>query len=603
MTAVLVIVLGIALVSTYTALTRAALLNAATRLERATRRLATVAATSLETSRSRYLAVANDSAIRRALAAAGSGAAPPAAAVAALGRLSLPSDSGMPVELWSADGRRVAFTGNDIRGTLRSPSGRPELPAPVSAPIIPTGRVADSLRLTPLYVEDGRVHFWLLAPVLDSGRGAIAWIAHQRRIARNPQTEQTLRELSGDSISTYYHNVDGTVWTTVSGVPLSEALHDPAARAPAREGVLFHEERIPGTPLVIAMDVPRTAVLSRPWETLRSLLLMSILLVVGGAAAAWILGRRVARPLGELTRAAAAIAAGDFSARVPEHGDNEVRRLAASFNDMAEEVSGSHSALARQTREARAANAAKSEFLTMMSHELRTPLNAIAGYVELFLMGLRGPVTDAQRRDLERIRASQQHLLGLISGVLDLSRIESGRVVYDLEPVALDPFLAGLDALVEPQVIAKDIRMEYEPCPPGLAAIADSEKLRQVMLNLLSNAIRFTPAKGTITLSCVPGRDRVSIVVQDTGPGIPEDRHEKIFEPFVQLDRSLTRTLAGLGLGLAISRDLARGMHGDITVESRPGEGARFLVTLPMGVVDPNERFRRSDESTATAPA
>jgi signal transduction histidine kinase len=294
----------------------------------------------------------------------------------------------------------------------------------------------------------------------------------------------------------------------------------------------------------------------------------------------------VAHPLGELSRAATTLAAGDFAARAPEGRNREMRRLADSFNHMASELGTSRAALERRTEEAQLANRAKSEFLTTMSHELRTPLNAIGGYVDLLEMGLRGPVTEEQRRDLMRIKASQEHLLGLISAVLDLSRIEAGRVAYDLTNITLDRFLRGMDALVAPQAAAKQIALEHIPSHETVAAVADREKLRQVVLNLLSNAIRHTPAGGRVTLAAQSRGTRVAIVVDDTGPGIPADRREHIFEPFVQLDRSLTQPREGVGLGLAISRDLARGMGGELSVESQPGRGSRFTLVLPRAVAD-----------------
>jgi signal transduction histidine kinase len=228
-----------------------------------------------------------------------------------------------------------------------------------------------------------------------------------------------------------------------------------------------------------------------------------------------------------------------------------------------------------------------------MSHELRTPLNAIAGYTELLELGLRGPVTEAQMRDLARIRASQQHLLGLISAVLDLSRIEAGRVSYDLEVVPLDPFLSGLDSLVAPQAAAKALTLEHIAAAAPLAARADREKLRQVLLNLISNAIRYTPSGGRVTISAAARDARtVAIVVSDTGIGVAGDEQEKIFEPFVQLDRSLTKIRDGIGLGLAISRDLARGMGGEISVESEgTGKGSRFTVTLPRAPLSGHEQL------------
>ena len=366
--------------------------------------------------------------------------------------------------------------------------------------------------------------------------------------------------------------------------------------------ILFREERIGRTPLVVGMHLPARTVLAAPRRTARRILLTSILLAVGGVVSAWLIGRRVARPLSDLRRAAGSLATGDYAARVPETGDIDIRRLAESFNRMAQELGTSRAALERQTREAQAANSAKSEFLTTMSHELRTPLNAIGGYVDLMGMELRGPLTDTQRRDLQRIKASQEHLLGLISGVLDLSRIEAGRVTYDVADIAVDPFLAGMDELVAPQAAAKRITLSYEPCDPDLAVVADREKLRQVLLNLLSNAIRHTPADGRITLTARHADVDVEIAVEDTGPGIPEDKREVVFEPFVQLDRSLANTLEGIGLGLAISRDLARGMSGNLIVQAGREGGARFVLTLPRGDGEAaRAHMSRTDEARARA--
>ncbi|HKW46121.1 MAG TPA: ATP-binding protein, partial [Gemmatimonadaceae bacterium] len=192
-----------------------------------------------------------------------------------------------------------------------------------------------------------------------------------------------------------------------------------------------------------------------------------------------------------------------------------------------------------------------------------------------------------------------QHLLGLISGVLDLNRIERGQVTYAMVPIRIDPFLADLDALVSPQAAAKSLTLEYAPSERDLTVIADREKLRQVVLNLLSNAIRFTPAGGRITLSAIATADsRVAVSVQDTGPGIPESRQEQVFEPFVQLDRSLTQPQEGLGLGLAISRDLARGMRGELVLENT-ATGAKFVLLLPRGPSDETLSMMRTGEATA----
>jgi len=230
--------------------------------------------------------------------------------------------------------------------------------------------------------------------------------------------------------------------------------------------------------------------------------------------------------------------------------------------------------------EAEQASSAKSRFLATMSHELRTPLNAIAGYVDLLDMGLRGPITVEQRDDLTRIKRSQQTLLRLIDDVLDLSKLESGRVELDLEEVRLDELLAALETFVAPKVGEKQLIYSLDACGGDIMVTIDRRRVEQILLNLLSNAVKFT-SRGEVRVVCRSDDDYVRIQVRDTGDGIRPELLEAIFEPFVQGDKALTRRTQGTGLGLSISRQLGRAMGGDVIVESTLGKGSTFTLLVP----------------------
>ena len=236
---------------------------------------------------------------------------------------------------------------------------------------------------------------------------------------------------------------------------------------------------------------------------------------------------------------------------------------------------------ARRIAQVETSNRAKSDFLTAMSHELRTPLNAIGGYAELIEMGVAGAVTAQQHEYLTRIRNGQRHLLAIINDLLNFSRIESGQVTYEMEDIELHGLVDTIVELVTPQATAKKIEMAHGPCDAPAGARSDRMKTEQIVLNILSNAVKFTPEGGKVTTTCGMTNDQAWISIGDSGPGIPPNKRDEVFEPFVQLGRSLRSFQEGTGLGLAISRDLARAMSGDVGVATSPDGGALFTLYLP----------------------
>ncbi|MEO5580635.1 MAG: ATP-binding protein, partial [Gemmatimonadaceae bacterium] len=263
--------------------------------------------------------------------------------------------------------------------------------------------------------------------------------------------------------------------------------------------------------------------------------------------------------------------------------------------------------------EAEAASRAKSDFLAIMSHELRTPLNAVLGYSELIELGLSGPLTDEMREQIGRIRASAKHLLSLVNDILDLAKVEAGRLVVESAPASIDGEIASAISLVQPQAAAKGLDLSLQADGnESLVFVGDTERVRQILVNLLSNAVKFTQSGGQISVEAgttpSPGegtrlparRDYVFVRITDTGDGIVEEKLAGIFEPFVQADAGTTRSREGSGLGLTISRRLARLMGGDLTVRSQVGSGSAFTLWLPArrdGSGTGEARDRRSGDA------
>jgi signal transduction histidine kinase len=626
--AIVVLVVAILLLLTYNALV-------STRLDAMHDRLKTlaeqIAANSQQTTRTRfatYERAAADPAVvelLRSAAAAPAGApvtsdSAPAmkAAAARLLQLRTAPDSSLPIELWTTDGRRVLRVGTEVRDD-RMAGVRPELRTQSGSPVteVPSGEAGlDSARYGAFYASGGRVFFWTVVPVFD-GKRRLGYITQQRLYRTTPQSERLVRELIGNDVSLYLHNVTDDFWTTYLGTPTAPLADVDTAKGDfvgRREGVgtvTAYDQRVPGTPWALTLEAPVKVVLGEPRRITRRLFIVSLVIATLGVLATWAVSRRITRPIVSLAEGAEAVARGDYDTRVGrdsgEPTRDEVSRLAHSFNRMAEEIEASHRELEQQVEEAVAtsseleetneqlqelsmeaelarddaqnANRAKSDFLAVMSHELRTPLNAIGGYTEIMQLGIYGPVTERQKEALDRIRRSQQMLLSLINDILNFAKLDAGQVQYRMADVPLSEALAPVEGLVAPQLEMKKQTYRFR-CEPGAMVRADRDKLQQIALNLLTNAIKFTPDGGTITLSCRTEGEFALIEVSDTGIGIAAERLESVFDPFVQVDRALNRAHEGVGLGLAISRDLAQGMGGTLTVRSTPGVGSVFTVKL-----------------------
>ena len=325
-------------------------------------------------------------------------------------------------------------------------------------------------------------------------------------------------------------------------------------------------------------------------STLEWLLVAIVLaLVLGFIAAAWI-----TRPVVELTRAAGRIAQGDFVTPVvvrERFAAKEMRELAHTFNQMARQLSGAYltledkvsqrtSELQSANQELARANKLKSEFLANVSHELRTPLSAIIGFSQILLDGIDGPVNEEQLQDITQVNKSGQSLLSLINQILDLSKIEAGKMELSLERVELPMLISAVLDSISPLAQEKGLRIDTR-FPPGLPAVeGDAARLKQILINLLSNAVKFTD-RGRIEVIAQPSGRMVRIAVKDTGIGISREAQKLIFDEFVQGDGSSTRRHGGTGLGLSIVRKLVEMHGGAITVISEPGMGSTFTFTVP----------------------
>jgi signal transduction histidine kinase len=772
--AILTLVLGTSLAISYYEVRRSAQLSAADRLSHLSRSLASTIEQQTSQRLGTMRRIATDTAVQAAFSTPNR--APSAAAIRAMSAIRSPSDSLTPPMLWTPDGH--------IIGTLRLEQATDV--DQFRSTIATLGVLSDSEHVGKIISVNGHGSLWQSVPVKKDGH-LLGFLAQERRFSASPRALQPIRDLIGQGIGFFMRNATDNVWVELSG-----AIVRPPARARAfghglqvlsneSSEALASTTPVHGTPFVVTLEQPMADILERPRAVIRVLTLLAIVLVLAGGIIAWAMSRQIVRPLTELTGAAEAIAHGEYSKRVAGGPRDEIGRLGAAFNRMAEQVEVASTSstraveqltksvatqqfladasrilsmslsdqnlisdiarfcvptiadycslhiadedgavrrvetihrdpakleavralvaryqyrldgpgeipsvirsqlplvvpkldtalvrqaapdddtrtlldligpssylcvplvargrsvgaisltmtdsgrtftpddmnlameLARRTAvaidnaliyrrslalrlEAEAASSAKSDFLAKMSHEFRTPINAMIGYAELLEMQIAGPVTPAQAKQLARIRASGEHLTGLVNEILDFAKIEAGSMRIEASNgIASDAVDAAL-ALIRPQAARKGIELDGKSENGArVEYVGDPQRVQQVLTNLLSNAVKFTPTGGKISVRWTStarpnvtlsngGPVWASIVVEDNGVGISASDMDRVFDPFVQLDEGYTRTQGGTGLGLAISRKLAEMMGGSITIESTLGKGSRFTLWLP----------------------
>ena len=570
----LAIVVGGLSLGAYGEVRRSAISLATDRLERMTRELATAASRTSAMRTEVLQSLAGDELIVRAIA----GRATRTEVEARFAASREPGDSTLL-------GWEIAAVGGEPRYASAWQWSGPD--ADTLAAMIADVQRTSSGRRSTLYSVGEHVHSWSVVPVLVGGRVA-GTVAELHRVSDNRAAEDAIRGLLDDDARVLFTSVGSREWVSLRGRPVAAPFPLPpvegrAARVEiAGAGAFAVQHPVAMTPGVIVVMQSEASVLRRPQEFFRKLLTAGAVLLALATAGAWLLSRYVTRPLHHVTDAAAALAAGDYARRVRvSDGGREVASLSKTFNAMAAAIGDAHATLADRNLELQRANAAKAQFLAMMSHELRTPLNAIGGFTELMELGLRGPVTPEQVEDLGRIRRNKDLLLSIINDILNFARMDAGAIAVKLEPVPIASVIADVVDNVGQQFEAKEVRLTAGPVAADAVARGDRERVQQVLLNLLSNAMKFTEPGGEVVIETSVSDHTVRVDVRDTGSGIDAAHLETIFEPFVQVDASLTRTAGGAGLGLAIARQLATTMGGSLTVRSTPGVGSTFTLALP----------------------
>ncbi len=335
----------------------------------------------------------------------------------------------------------------------------------------------------------------------------------------------------------------------------------------------------------VVVEQPLQQAMRPVWATLqRTALFMLVGLGLAALAAIYLAGR-LTRPIRRMHDGVQSLRAGSLGTRISIDTHDELQSLAERFNEMADSVQESHATLeARVTEKTHAlelANRHKSEFLANMSHELRTPLNAIIGFSEVLADEMFGQLNPKQLEYARDIHGSGHHLLSLINDILDLSKIEAGRIELDRAEFDIEAAIDNAATLVRERCLRQGLRLDVEVSPSLKTWVADPRRFKQILVNLLSNAVKFTPSGGSIEVHAHVERDELVVTVSDTGIGIAEADLPLIFEPFRQVGADGSRKAEGTGLGLSLVRSLVTVQGGTVEVRSRPGDGSTFEFRLP----------------------
>lgn len=489
------------------------------------------------------------------------------------------------ITIWDSTGRRL------MDEVVNTPSRT----------IPPEERAPTALGLAPLQVHGDVLFTRSVAeiPADAATPGARAGYLVLSRAVRATASSGVINRVVGDGATVLVGNQSGSVWTDLGGV-----VRAPQLDLTARGGREFLNgdgnpmigaiADIPGTPWVLLIAFPRSVILAPSWQLLGVLTIASLIIVGLATLAAGALSKRVTEPLAELTRAVQAMEQGDYSRRVLAQRQDELGELTRAFNAMAHRVESGRRALEAHAQElslsreaARRANESKDEFLAVLSHELRTPLNAILGWCQMLQSGVQPPGGTAHGVAVIERNAMAQ--LRLIEDLLDVSRIVTGQFVLEKQPVDVSHVVQAAVESLQPTVAAKNISVVTHQAPPAHRRLVrgDASRLQQAVWNLLSNAAKFTPPGGSIHIAMNARDSAIEIAVRDDGEGISAAALPLIFERLQQGDNGAARRHGGLGLGLAIVRQIVELHQGTVSAESEgPGRGATFRITLPTMPVE-----------------